>query len=106
MTESDSAYHTRHSLLMRLRDARADNAWGPVPESYAPLVYRYCRRCGLQDADAADVAQEVLAQVARSVRGFDYQPGLGRFRDWLGTIIRSKLADYHRARRREPRAAA
>ncbi len=60
-------------------------------ELYTPPVLRYCRLRGLQDADAADVTQEVMAQVARSMRSFRYAPEGGRFRDWLGTITRRKV---------------
>ena len=55
------------------------------------LIYGYCRKSGLQDADAADVAQEVLKQVSRSIRGFVYDQQKGRFRDWLRTIARNKV---------------
>jgi RNA polymerase sigma-70 factor (ECF subfamily) len=48
---------------------------------YAPLVHRYARRHGLQDADAADLAQDVMIQVARALRSFEYRPERGRFRD-------------------------
>lgn len=92
MANGDSQYHTRPSLLIRLRDLRDGEAWQTFVETYAPLVYRFCRQRGVQDADAADVAQEVLAQVARSIRKFEYQPERGRFRDWLGTVTRNKLA--------------
>ncbi|HEV3022403.1 MAG TPA: sigma-70 family RNA polymerase sigma factor, partial [Pirellulales bacterium] len=51
----------------------------------------YCRKRGLQDADAADVVQEVLGQVARSIRDFDYSPERGQFRNWLGKVTRGKL---------------
>jgi RNA polymerase sigma-70 factor (ECF subfamily) len=51
-------------------------------------------RRGLQDADAADVGQEVLAQVARSIREFEYEPGLGRFRDWLGAVVKNKVSRF------------
>src|SRR5437868_6432315 len=51
---------TRPSLLLRLRDARDGVAWSEFVEVYAPLVYGYARKQGLQDADAADVTQEVL----------------------------------------------
>lgn len=94
MAESDSLHHTRPSLLIRLRDLRDGEAWQTFVGTYAPLIYRYCRQRGVQDADAADVAQEVLAQVARSIRKFEYQPERGRFRDWLGTVTRHKLARY------------
>src|SRR5882762_6857982 len=101
MTDSHSAFHTRPSLLLRIKDAQDDDAWTTFVEVYAPLVYRYCRRNGLQDSDSADVAQEVLAQVARSIRQFEYDPGRGRFRDWLGAVIHSKLMNHFRSDRRE-----
>jgi RNA polymerase sigma-70 factor (ECF subfamily) len=46
---------TRPSLLVRLRDAQDERAWGQFVDLYAPLVYDYARRHGLQDADAADL---------------------------------------------------
>jgi RNA polymerase sigma-70 factor (ECF subfamily) len=90
MSDPVSALHTQASLLVRLRDPRDDTSWQTFLTVYAPLIDRYCRRFGLQDADAADVSQEVLAQVARSIRNFQYQPERGRFRDWLGAVVRSK----------------
>jgi hypothetical protein len=44
---------TRASLLVRLRDARDGAAWTGFVDLYAPLVYGYARKVGLQDADAA-----------------------------------------------------
>jgi RNA polymerase sigma-70 factor (ECF subfamily) len=91
---------TRPSLLVRLRDAQDAESWQTFVDVYAPLIYRFCRQRGLQDADAADVGQEVLAQVAHSIRTFDYQPERGRFRDWLGIVTRGKLARWREKRDR------
>lgn len=92
---------TRPSLLLRLRDSGDAEAWRVFVETYTPLVYAYCRRRGLQPSDVADVAQEVMVQVSRSIREFSYQPERGRFRDWLGTVTRTKLLRFlqrdHRA---------
>ena len=85
---------THPSLLLRIRDASDEESWRTFVSIYAPLIYRSCRRRGLQDADAADVGQEVLAQVARSIRSFEYQPGRGRFRDWLGAVMRNKVCRF------------
>ena len=85
---------THPSLLLRIRDASDEESWRTFVSIYAPLIYRSCRRRGLQDADAADVGQEVLAQVARSIRDFEYQPGRGRFRDWLGSVVRNKVCRF------------
>jgi RNA polymerase sigma-70 factor (ECF subfamily) len=51
---------TQPSLLVRLRDPADEAAWVTLVSTYLPLVYGYCRKCGLQDADAADVAQDVM----------------------------------------------
>ncbi len=96
---------TRPSLLLRLRDPRDKDAWRQFVELYVPLVYRFARKCGLQDADAADVTQEVLRAVARSSRRLTYDPRRGSFRAWLLTVVRSKLCDFRAAQQRHGRAA-
>ncbi len=103
MNDDASALHTHPSLLVRVRDSGNDDAWRTFVDIYAPLVYRFVRRRGLQDADAADMAQEVMAEVARSIRAFEYQPERGRFRDWLFLITRRRLARFfdRRSRRAE-----
>ena len=60
-------------------------------ETYSPLACRVLPVPGLQDSDVADVTQEVMTQVLRSITAFTYQPDRGRFRDWLGAITRTKL---------------
>jgi DNA-directed RNA polymerase specialized sigma24 family protein len=65
---------TRPSLLVRLRDARDGQAWAQFVDLYAPLVYGFARKHGLQDADAADVTQDVLRSVAGAVDRLDYDP--------------------------------
>lgn len=90
-TPTDAGRATRPSLLVRLRDGADAEAWQTFVDVYAPLLYTFARGRGLQDADAADVGQEVLTDVARCIRTFEYQPDKGRFRDWLGLIARRKL---------------
>jgi RNA polymerase sigma-70 factor (ECF subfamily) len=92
---------TPPSLLVRMRNAHDAESWRMFVNTYAPLVHGYCRKRGLQDADAADVTQEVLAQVARSIRAFEYDPARGRFRDWLQVVVRGKLARWAERRPRE-----
>lgn len=82
---------TRRSLLLRVRDPADDEAWTDFVLLYAPLLHAYAMRRGFQDADAADVTQQVLYFVARAVSGFDYDPGKGSFRGWLFTIARNQI---------------
>jgi RNA polymerase sigma-70 factor (ECF subfamily) len=89
---------TRASLLLRLRDAEDADAWREFVDLYAPLVYGYARKQGLQDADAADLCQDVLRAVAGAVGRLDYDARRGAFRNWLFTVVRRKLANWREAR--------
>jgi RNA polymerase sigma-70 factor (ECF subfamily) len=82
---------TRPSLLLRLRDGHDREAWRQFVELYAPVVYGFARRRGLQDADAADLMQEVLRAVAGAAGRLDYDPARGTFRSWLYTVTRNKM---------------
>jgi RNA polymerase sigma-70 factor (ECF subfamily) len=94
---------TRATLLVRIRDANDTQAWRQFSELYAPVVYGLFRRRGLQDADAADLTQEVLQAVAVGAERFEYDPQRGTFRGWLYRIARNKLNDFLAHQMRHPR---
>lgn len=91
---------TRPSLLARIKDTGDRQAWAEFVDIYAPLIYGYALKQGLQDADAADLTQEVLGKVARSAARLDYDPTRGTFRGWLFRVVRNELADLGAARKR------
>jgi RNA polymerase sigma-70 factor (ECF subfamily) len=91
---------TRPSLLARIKDTGDRQAWAEFVDIYAPLIYGYALKHGLQDADAADLTQEVLRAVARSAARLNYDPTRGTFRGWLFRVVRNELADFGAARRR------
>src|SRR5262245_44263642 len=93
---------TRPSLLLRLRNAHDGAAWGEFVALYAPLVYGYARKQGLQDADAADLTQDVLQAVAAGLGRLDYDPAKGAFRNWLFTVVRRKLSKWRSAQEVRP----
>jgi RNA polymerase sigma-70 factor (ECF subfamily) len=90
----DDSQATRHSLLVRIRDTRDCQAWEQFVEIYSPVVYRYLQRRGLQDADAADVTQEVLRTVVRSADAFEHGGHPRSFRKWLMSVAHSRLCDF------------
>jgi RNA polymerase sigma-70 factor (ECF subfamily) len=90
---------TRPSLLVRIRDTQDNQAWSQFVEIYAPLIYGFARKHGLQDADAADLTQDVLRVVAKTIRGLDYDRQRGSFRGWLFTVVRNKLRNFLTRRR-------
>jgi RNA polymerase sigma-70 factor (ECF subfamily) len=96
---------TRASLLVRMRDARDAGAWGEFVDRYAPLVHRFCRKQGLQDADAADLTQEILGKLCQAIPRLEYDPRRGGFRGWLFTVVRNRLRDFFDHKRRRAQAS-
>jgi RNA polymerase sigma factor (sigma-70 family) len=91
---------TRASLLVRLRDGGDDQAWREFTRLYAPVIYGFARKRGLQDADAADLMQEVLRSVSNAVHRLDYDAARGTFRGWLFTVTRNKVYNFLDSRSR------
>ena len=86
------APRTRHSLLLEL-GRRSDDAWAEFLEVYESAIYRACRARGLQDADARDVTQEVLAAVHARLVERTFDPDRGSFRGWLMGVVRNLSVD-------------
>jgi RNA polymerase sigma-70 factor (ECF subfamily) len=91
------------SLLLRVRSQDGE-AWRRLLRLYGPVVYAWCRRAGLQPADAADVGQEVFAAVARGLATFRRDRPDDSFRGWLYGITQHKLSDHWRRRAGQPQA--
>ena len=83
---------TSSDLLSRVR-AQDPAAWERLADLYGPLVYYWCRRSGLQEADAADVVQNVFVAVASAIENYRRQAD-ATFRGWLWTVTRSKVQDH------------
>lgn len=91
---------TWHTLLGRLqRDPTNPQAWASFVDHYGPRIYRWCRRWGLQEADAQDVTQDVLLRLATRLRDFAYDPRRS-FRGWLRTLTHNAWHDHLENRRR------
>jgi RNA polymerase sigma factor (sigma-70 family) len=104
MTVDDSPL-TRASLLVQLRDGANHSAWQEFINLYGPVVYGFARKRGLQDADAADLMQDVMRSVSAAINRLDYDRKLGTFRGWLFTITRNKIFSFLSARRIRPQGS-
>ena len=91
---------TSATLLGKLRNQPTDQeAWSEFVDRYGATIYGWCRRWNLQDADARDVTQAVLATLCVKMRTFSYDPALS-FRGWLRTLTHHTWSDL--AARRRP----
>lgn len=77
---------TSPSLLHQLREPNDALVWNKFVRLYAPLIYNWVRRTGLQAADADDLVQEVFRILVQKLPEFQYDRGLS-FRNWLRAIV-------------------
>ena len=93
---------TRYSLLARLSGPSDERAWQEFVEIYEPLIYRLARRRGFQDADAADLCQEVFHAAAKAIERWQADDQRGPFRAWLFRVARNIMINALRYRQRHP----
>jgi RNA polymerase sigma-70 factor (ECF subfamily) len=87
----NSMPETRASLLIRVRNPTDQAAWQEFVEIYRPVVVRLARQKGMQDADAEDVAQQVLLAVAKAVEQREHDPRRAKFRTWLHCVAQNAI---------------
>ena len=86
------------SLLERLAQPHDAAAWAQFVRLYTPLLFSWAQRTGLQEADAADLLQDVFAVLVVQMPAFRYQPGRS-FRGWLRTVLLNRWRALQRKRR-------
>ena len=84
---------TRDSLLAAVRSPANREAWEQFVMIYRPVIYRLARRRGLQDADAQDLVQQVLAAVASATGGYEKRGETTRFRHWVRRVARNAIVN-------------
>ncbi len=94
---------TTTELLAGLHERGNRAAWDEFDRRYRPILMGFLGRMGLNESDAADVAQETLTCFVEDYRAGKYDRQQGRLRSWLIGIARCRLADWRRVagRRRE-----
>lgn len=92
---------TSSSLLQRLRDPAAQEAWAHFVRLYTPLLFYWARRAALSEPDAADLVQDVLAALVEKLPEFTYNHHKS-FRGWLRTVTLNKWRDLRRRRAARP----
>lgn len=84
---------TRASLLLRIRDPNDCESWNEFANIYRPAIVRTAKIKGLQNADAEDLAQQVLISVANSIKTWEQDSVRASFRTWLYRVTRNAVVN-------------
>lgn len=87
---------TPASLLERLRGPADPEAWARFVHLYTPLLAFWAGRAGLQEADAADLIQDVFTLLLKKLPELAYDPNKS-FRAWLRTVTLNRWRERCRA---------
>lgn len=91
---------TPKTLLRKIAEyANGDDAaeWERFVELYTPVIRQFVSvREDVGEADADDVVQEIFVRLVNVLRTGTYRPEKGRFRAYLGMMVRRLLIDRHR----------
>ena len=93
MDQPKSRWATSIGLLHDLK-VGDDSGWRQFVHLYTPLIFALARKAALQDADAADICQDVFHSVASGIHGFQHDQPAHSFRGWLWTITRRTLSKH------------
>ncbi len=91
---------TPKTLLRKIAEyANGDDAaeWSRFVELYTPVIRQFVSlREDVGAADADDMVQDVFVRLVDVLRKGTYRSEKGRFRDYLGAMVRRLLIDRHR----------
>ncbi|XZE22031.1 RNA polymerase sigma factor [Pirellulaceae bacterium SH449] len=84
---------TSETLIARVKNLGDVDSWSEFVGIYQPTILRMAKRRGLQDADALDVAQQILISVSHSISSWSPDLDAPPFRAWLVTIARNAITN-------------
>jgi RNA polymerase sigma-70 factor, ECF subfamily len=97
-----SPIETRHSLIVRLKSGQNEIAWRDFVGRYEGFLIRIARRQGVPERHVADVTQQILMAIVRSIEGWKDDGNTASFRRWLSTVSRNVVIRFMTQNRRQP----
>lgn len=101
MSHSHTLTRTTTTLLRALREPGNEDAWRELMGRCTPIMRAVASQMGVQEEDLDDVVQTSLVSFLESWRRGQYDRTRGRLSAFLVTILRSRVIDLQRRRRRE-----
>lgn len=88
-------FTTHPTLLARIKSGDS-MSWDQFRDMYRPLIFHCAEQSGLPKAAYLELEQDVLVTFFKASENFEYDPKKGRFRTYLGTLIRNCIAQRQR----------
>lgn len=92
---------TRRSLIVRLTGEDNARAWVDFVTVYEPFLRHVVTRLGVPERHTADVVQQVLLAVAKTVEGWTDDGQTASFRRWVTTVARNIVIKFMNRERKQ-----
>ena len=89
-------WNTRLTLLQRAQNPDDEQAWDDFANYYHKFVMVILHQMGVNENDKADLAQEVLISLWKSLPKLEFDSNRARFRTWMSSIIHRRVMDHYR----------
>ena len=91
-------YPTTSKTLLEKISSGDEISWDEFYRKYAPVIKAVAKYKGIE-YDADDICQQVMMHFFKQSRTFKFDPGIAKFRTYLGRIVSWKIIDYYRKKR-------
>ena len=91
-------YPTTSKTLLEKISSGDEISWDEFYRKYAKVIKAVAKYKGIE-YDADDICQQVMMHFFKQSKTFKFDPGIAKFRTYLGRIVSWKIADYYRKRR-------
>ena len=91
-------YPTTSKTLLEKISSGDEISWDEFYRKYASVIKAVAKYKGIE-YDADDICQQVMMHFFKQSRTFKFDPGIAKFRTYLGRIVSWKIVDYYRKKR-------
>ena len=91
-------YPTTSKTLLEKITSGDEISWDEFYRKYAKVIKAVARYKGIE-YDADDICQQVMMHFFKQSKTFKFDPGIAKFRTYLGRIVSWKIIDYYRKKR-------
>ena len=87
----EDEWKTRKTLIERARDPNDSQAWEEFTGYYRSFIRMLLTKLQVAPDDLADLSQDVLLKLWKSLPTMEHGRNDAKFRTWLGTVIRNTV---------------